>query len=96
MTIGGATVTLTNLSVTLDGNHINGARTDLLRATVSGQPVILAEMKQAAGAASDNGVNETDNETSVALTAAGAAALGGSYKPGSKFGTALIFATVGR
>jgi hypothetical protein len=95
MTIGGAPVTLTDLSITLDGKQIDQARTDQLGATVNGHHVVLADMKESSGAASDNGTMETDDETTVSLTEAGASALGGSYKSGSKFGTGQIFATVG-
>jgi hypothetical protein len=95
MRIGGATVTLTGPSVTFD-NQIGKARTDLLRATVNGHHVALANMKEASGGPSSNGTTETDDETSVTPTKAGAVALGGSYKSGSKFGTAVSFASVGR
>jgi hypothetical protein len=78
MKIRGATVTLTSLSVTFDGNRIDKARSDQLSARVNGHHVVLAHMKEASGGPSDDGATETDDETSVTLTKAGAAALGGS------------------
>jgi hypothetical protein len=92
--IGGRTVTLSSVSIDLHGSEATN-RTDGLSASVNGHRVVLADMKVASSAASDNGRSETDDETSVTLTRAGAAALGSPFRAGSKFGTVQVLATVG-
>jgi hypothetical protein len=95
LSISGRTVTVTGLSVTLHGDKLDQHRTDVLSATVNGHHIALANMKEASGAADDSGKSETDSETTVTLTASGAAALGSPFKSGSKFGTVDVFANVG-
>jgi hypothetical protein len=95
LSISGRTATVTNISVTLHGDKLDNARTDVLSATLNGRHVALANLKQASGAADDSGKTETGLETTVSLTSAGAAALGNPFRAGSKFSTVQIFATIG-
>lgn len=94
LAIGQRTVTLTSLSVTLHGAAVNH-RTDLLSASVNGHKVALANLQTAPSGASDTGKSESDDEPSITLTRAGAAALGSPFTSGSKFGSVQVFATVG-
>ena len=94
LVINKQTVTVSDVSMSMHGDSTS-KREDQLNATVNGKHLTLANMSDP-NLAQDSGATESDDYTKITLTSAGAAALGGTYKAGSSFGSMMFDAKVGR